>query len=72
MADVSAKDGSQETMVNLAALVVNLLLLPFVDDRHGLLWILFIVFTCLHVYSNFKVRISESRFNQSVVKAKER
>jgi len=54
MADVSAKDGSQETMVNLAALLANLWLLPFVDDKHRLLWILFLVFTCLHIYSNFK------------------
>ena len=57
MADVSAKDGSQETMVNLAALLANLWLLPFVDDKHRLLWILFLVFTCLHIYSNFKVRL---------------
>ena len=55
MADVSAKDGSQETMVNLAALLANLWLLPFVDDKHGLLWALFVFFTCSHVYSNFKV-----------------
>lgn len=54
MADVSAKDGSQETMVNLAALVANLWLLPFVDEKHRVLWVLFVFFTCMHVYSNFK------------------
>ena len=55
MADVSAKDGSQETMVNLAALLVNLWLLPFVDDKPTLLWLLFLLFTLLHVYSNYNV-----------------
>jgi len=54
MADVSAKDGSQETLVNLAALLVNLWLLPFVDGRHITVWVLFLLFTIGHVYSNFK------------------
>ncbi len=30
MADLAAKDGSQETLVNLVALCVNLALLPLV------------------------------------------
>ena len=30
MADLAAKDGSQETLVNLVALCVNLVLLPLV------------------------------------------
>ena len=34
MADVSAKDGSQETLVNLAALLVSLLLIPSVTGNH--------------------------------------
>ena len=34
MADVSAKDGSQETLVNLAALVCSLLMVPIVADHH--------------------------------------
>ncbi len=33
MADVSAKDGSQETLVNLAALLVSLLLIPSVTGH---------------------------------------
>jgi hypothetical protein len=32
LADVSANDGSQETLVNLAALIASLWLLPFVGD----------------------------------------
>jgi len=32
LADVSAKDGSQETLVNLAALLTSLWLLPLLND----------------------------------------
>ena len=32
LADVSAKDGSQETLVNLAALITSMWLLPFVGE----------------------------------------
>jgi len=35
MADVSAKDGSQETLVNLAALICSLMLVPIVAEQHG-------------------------------------
>ena len=35
MADLSAKDGSQETMVNLLALLVNLTILPVIADHKG-------------------------------------
>lgn len=35
MADVSAKDGSQETLVNLAALITNLTLLPYITANLG-------------------------------------
>lgn len=33
MADVSAKDGSQETLVNLMALIASLILLPLVSGK---------------------------------------
>lgn len=33
MADVSAKDGSQETCINLIAFLISLILLPIVEDR---------------------------------------
>ena len=38
ISDVAAKDGSQETLVNLAALVVNLTILPYVSDDQNLIW----------------------------------
>ncbi|XP_069507721.1 RUS family member 1 [Ambystoma mexicanum] len=54
MADVSAKDGSQETLVNLAGLLVSLLLIPLVTDNLQLVYFLFFVFTSLHLYANFR------------------
>ena len=38
ISDVAAKDGSQETLVNLMALIVNLNLLPIVSDNITLVW----------------------------------
>ncbi|XP_038053737.1 RUS family member 1-like isoform X2 [Patiria miniata] len=54
MADVSAKDGSQETLVNLAALLVGLFLTPMVAGNPMLTWFLFFLFTFLHLYSNYR------------------
>ncbi|KAK3587237.1 hypothetical protein CHS0354_030424 [Potamilus streckersoni] len=53
MADVSAKDGSQETVVNLAALLCNLVLIPLVTGKVWLIWTLYIVFTILHLFANY-------------------
>ncbi|XP_013064724.2 RUS family member 1-like [Biomphalaria glabrata] len=54
MADVSAKDGSQETLVNLAALLCNLMLLPLVSGQQIVIWLLFFLFTLLHLFANYK------------------
>ncbi|XP_038139932.1 RUS1 family protein C16orf58 homolog [Cyprinodon tularosa] len=54
MADISAKDGSQETLVNLAGLLVSLLLIPLVTDNPVLTLILFFLFTILHLFANYK------------------
>lgn len=53
MADVSAKDGSQETLVNLAALLCSLMLVPIVTGKTMLIWTLYVMFTCLHLYANY-------------------
>lgn len=53
MADVSAKDGSQETLVNLAALVCSLTLVPLVTGKDVLIWSLFLLFTLLHLFANY-------------------
>ncbi|XP_028310908.1 RUS family member 1 [Gouania willdenowi] len=54
MADISAKDGSQETLVNLAGLLVSLILVPLVTDNLLLTLGLFFIFTALHLYANYK------------------
>ncbi|XP_017274776.1 RUS1 family protein C16orf58 homolog [Kryptolebias marmoratus] len=54
MADISAKDGSQETLVNLAGLLVSLMLIPLVTDNPALTLGLFFLFTVLHLFANYK------------------
>nr|XP_040046446.1 RUS1 family protein C16orf58 homolog [Gasterosteus aculeatus aculeatus] len=54
MADISAKDGSQETLVNLAGLLVSLMLIPLVTDNPILTVSLFFLFTALHLFANYK------------------
>uniref|UniRef100_A0A671Y9X2 RUS family member 1 n=1 Tax=Sparus aurata TaxID=8175 RepID=A0A671Y9X2_SPAAU len=54
MADISAKDGSQETLVNLAGLLVSLVLIPLVTDNPILTLSLFFLFTTLHLFANYK------------------
>ncbi|XP_036797284.1 RUS1 family protein C16orf58 homolog isoform X1 [Oncorhynchus mykiss] len=54
MADISAKDGSQETLVNLAGLLVSLILIPLVTDNPLLTFVLFFLFTILHLCANYK------------------
>jgi len=54
MADLAAKDGSQETVVNLLALCVNLMLLPLVSATPNLPFLLFLLLAGLHIYSNYR------------------
>ncbi|KAM4024068.1 RUS family member 1 [Anomaloglossus baeobatrachus] len=54
MADVCAKDGSQETLVNLAGLLVSLLIVPLVSDSLWATYLLFFLLTCLHLYANYR------------------
>eukprot|EP00301_Raphidiophrys_heterophryoidea_P002496 c11162_g1_i1.p1 GENE.c11162_g1_i1~~c11162_g1_i1.p1 ORF type:complete len:522 (+),score=83.32 c11162_g1_i1:2-1567(+) len=57
LADVSAKDSSQETAVNLIALLFSLMLIPILDATASpifLSWILFVVFASLHVVCNYQ------------------
>lgn len=53
MADVSAKDGSQETAVALIGMILGLVLTPIVSGNYIAVWSLFFVFTFLHLYANF-------------------
>ncbi|XP_061906207.1 RUS1 family protein C16orf58 homolog [Entelurus aequoreus] len=54
MADISAKDGSQETLVNLAGLLFSLILIPLVTDNPVLTLGFFFAFTALHLFANYK------------------
>ncbi|BFZ18691.1 hypothetical protein BsWGS_21730 [Bradybaena similaris] len=54
MADVSAKDGSQETLVNLAALICSLVLVPLVSGHQMIIWALYVLFTTMHLFANYK------------------
>ncbi|XP_067141144.1 RUS family member 1 [Centruroides vittatus] len=54
MADVSAKDGSQETLVNLTALICSLIIMPAVSGSQMLIWTFFVLFTLIHLFANYK------------------
>lgn len=54
MGDVSAKDGSQETLVNLLALVVNIFLLHTIKRDRLIVWCLYFILTALHLYANYR------------------
>lgn len=60
IADVTAKDGSQETAVNIAGLLIGAYLLSALaaiqDPASAQLvtWLVFIALTCGHVYSNYR------------------
>nr|CDJ94614.1 Protein of unknown function DUF647 domain containing protein [Haemonchus contortus] len=54
LADVASKDGSQETMVNVTALLASFILLPLVSGKQAIIWLLFLVFTLIHLYANYR------------------
>lgn len=53
LADVAAKDGSQETLVNVFSLFCSMTLLPIVDGNHVLIWLFFTLFTFIHLFANY-------------------
>ncbi|KAK0393050.1 hypothetical protein QR680_000033 [Steinernema hermaphroditum] len=54
LADVAAKDGSQETLVNLSALLASLILIPTVHGKKSIVWCFYVFFTAIHLYANYK------------------
>ncbi|TNN05547.1 RUS1 family protein C16orf58 [Schistosoma japonicum] len=54
LADVSAKDGSQETLSNLMAWFLNFILLYMVTGNQILIWLCFICCTTIHLYCNYR------------------
>lgn len=53
VSDVSAKDGSQETVVGLVALATGMFLVPAALSR-GWQWYLYVILTCGHLWANHK------------------
>ena len=54
MADIQAKDCSQETLTNLMALCFSLLLIPLVADNSHFVWSLYLIFTVIHLFANYR------------------
>lgn len=52
--DVSAKDGSQETMVTLLGLGLGLYVTPMLDGHIALTWAIMLVGSVLHIYANYR------------------
>ncbi|VDK86544.1 unnamed protein product [Litomosoides sigmodontis] len=67
--DVAAKDGSQETLINVLALPCSLLLLPIVNGNVVFIWFLFCLFTLIHLYGNYRAvkSIHFKTLNQSLL-----
>lgn len=69
--DVSAKDGSQETLVNLLALVVNICLLHTIKGDRILVWALYFLLTFVHLYANYRairaLRLRTLNWNRFVI-----
>ncbi|KAI9332982.1 DUF647 family protein [Obelidium mucronatum] len=56
MADLHAKEGSQETVVGLVGMLLGAGITHFVkdgDDSRGMTWLCFVVFTFLHLLCNY-------------------
>lgn len=65
-ADVSSKDSAQETFVNLTASLFSMIIFSYFEDK-ALFIIVFIIFTCLHIFANIKAvkSICLRTFNES-------
>jgi hypothetical protein len=53
MADVSAKDGSQETLLNLTGIILSLLVVPLIGDSQVSTWLFFVIFVAAHLAANY-------------------
>ena len=53
LADVTAKESTQETAVSLIGLVLGIVVVKLLGDHDGATWITFILLMILHLYSNY-------------------
>jgi hypothetical protein len=54
MADIQAKDGSQETLTSLVALICSLMVVPLVIGDMFRIWCTYFFFTMIHLYANYR------------------
>ncbi|ETV71418.1 hypothetical protein, variant 1 [Aphanomyces astaci] len=54
MADIAAKEGSQETFVNMVGLVCGMYFANAVNQSRSTVWLAFLVLTLFHVIANYK------------------
>lgn len=67
MADVSAKDSSQESLSNLIGLILNLVVVSMVTDSPRSIAFIVVILTVLHLYANYRAvrAVCMATFNQS-------
>lgn len=63
VSDVAAKDGSQETAVNLLGLLVGFALIPAVGSSVFLTYLAYALLTCTHLYANWRA-VSSLQFDR--------
>lgn len=68
-ADVAAKDSAQETLVNVSALLYSLILLPLISGNITVTWVLYILFTFIHLSANYRavMALNLRTFNRSLL-----
>eukprot|EP00029_Vermamoeba_vermiformis_P013268 TRINITY_DN8185_c0_g1_i1.p1 TRINITY_DN8185_c0_g1~~TRINITY_DN8185_c0_g1_i1.p1 ORF type:complete len:404 (+),score=43.87 TRINITY_DN8185_c0_g1_i1:152-1363(+) len=54
MADVAAKDGSQETANSLLGLVLATVLIPIITRSNTMIWAAYVFLTIMHLLANYK------------------
>lgn len=53
LADITAKESTQETAVSLIGLILGIVVAKLLGDHDGATWITFILLMTLHLYSNY-------------------
>ena len=54
IADVSAKDGSQEMIVNFSTLLIGLVMIPLINENLKMIWSFYVILTVTHLYANYR------------------
>ncbi|CAM9573193.1 unnamed protein product [Pylaiella littoralis] len=54
MADISAKENAQETAVNVCGMLLGVKVASYLSDAPVVTWAIFIFFSLLHVYANYR------------------